>query len=153
MLQDRGEAVRPPPSPVEAILAQQPVLSGDVTDVYFSPEDRVGVKFARTISANPERKVICISFDGPTPFTKRECDGVQFFLAKSLYTNRMRHCLVPSHRKVSGEGLDVDHLPKILETDMVVQYHAWAVGTVVRIERVMGGGEPAPYFRVVSASN
>ena len=41
---------------------------------------------------------------------------------------------------------------RILDTDAVVQYHDWKVGTIVRVMRRFGGQEPIPYFRVVVAA-
>ena len=47
-------------------------------------------------------------------------------------------------------GVTREQLPRILDTDPVVRYHAWPCGAVVRVWRVFGGHEPIPYFRVVA---
>ena len=73
--------------------------------MYFYDESKIGVKFAREIKEQCDLKnvrSICISTDGPTPFTKRECDSsIQFILAKSLCMNVTKHKLVPKHEVVT----------------------------------------------------
>ena len=132
---------------------------GADVDVYVHNEDRVGVKFARSvleISAERECAAIIVSIDGATPFTRKECEGrgIQFMVARDLCTNITRHALVPKHERVESgpEGTTVEELPRILDTDRVVQYYNWPPGTVLRIWRHFGGHEPTPYFRVVTAT-
>jgi len=125
--------------------------------VYVCMEDRVGVKFARSVLdaavEAPSVSTIIVSIDGPTPFTRKECSAVQFFMAIDLCRNVTRHCLVPRHTRIDTAelpaGMTTERLPRLLETDRVVQYHAWPCGTVVKIKRVFGGYEPIDYFRVV----
>ena len=126
-------------------------------NVYIHGEERVGVKAARMILDECEEAgvtALLVSIDGPTPFTRKEFDGkaVQFMDARSLCYNVTRHALVPKHVRVEAPpaGVEVKSLPKLLETDAVVQYYGWPVGTVVRVSRCFGGHEPIPYFRVVS---
>lgn len=126
-------------------------------DIYVATDERVSVKFARHALDSRKRDdgwAIVVSVEGPTPFTKRECEGkpVQFLLARDIYVNVTRHALVPKHESMPGppDGVDVANLPRILENDPVVQWYNWPVGTVVRVWRVFGGHEPIPYFRVVS---
>lgn len=128
-------------------------------DVYIHTEDRVGVKFARTVLEASEKEgvyTIVVSLEGATPFTKKECDGrdIQFMIARDLFCNVTKHTLVPKHERMEAppQGIAAEHLPKILETDRIVQYFNWPVGTVVRIWRNFGGHEPVPYFRVVAAA-
>ena len=67
---------------------------GDDYDVYVHSEERVSVKAARAIleRSNGVRAIV-VSVEGPTPFTRRECDGqpVQFFTARELCVNVSRH--------------------------------------------------------------
>lgn len=169
MLHDRGCA------PVvfhgiSAVERDEPLFVGHREDrptvvVYFATEERVGVKTARSLiedarkrAADPE--VVVVSLEGPTPYTKRELEGnanVQFQMAKHLTANRARHRLVPPHRLVTPEeraalGAADSELPRILDTDPVVQYYMFPVGSVVRIDRSCGS-EVRPYFRLVVASS
>ena len=131
---------------------------GDVeTRVHICIEDRVGVKFARNVLESAQGgKCIIVSIDGPTPFTRKECNTVQFFTAIEMCKNVTHHCLVPQHTRIEASqlpgGMHVDRLPRLLSTDRVVQYHGWPCGTVVKIKRVFGGAEPIDYFRVVAAA-
>ena len=147
--------------------------------IYFHMDEKVGVKWLRSLlgdddameeghgqGAQDEEQskkrrgvhVVVISTDGPTPFTRKECEGkqVQFLLARHVCVNVTKHHLVPTHIRVDRppDGMTPNDLPKMFETDPIAQYYAWPPGTVVRIERRFGGHEPVPYFRVVSpASN
>lgn len=138
------------------VLAGTCSNTGARLTVHICTEDRVGVKFARSVLETSEEGVsnVIVSIDGPTPFTRKECQRVQFFTALELCKNVTRHCLVPAHTRIEADqlpgGMRVNNLPRILETDRVVQYYGWSCGTVVKIKRVMGGYEPINYFRVVS---
>lgn len=163
LVRDRGcTDVHRAARPLAAIVSGEPVLhgrEGATIDVFVSHDDKVGVKYARTVleSLDDGGLAIVVSLDGPTPFTRRECEGprLQFFTARSLCVNVTHHCLVPRHTRVDAVPVDVplDKLPRIIDTDPVVQYYGWPVGTVVRIERVFGGHEPMAYFRVVVAAS
>jgi DNA-directed RNA polymerase subunit H (RpoH/RPB5) len=124
--------------------------------VYIHNEERVGVKYARYVLDEGEQNGgfgIVISTDGPTPFTRRECEGkrIQFFLARDLYVNIVDHCLVPKHEAVSEppSGVKKEELPCMESTDKIAQYYDWTPGTIVKITRVFGGHEPIPYYRVI----
>lgn len=126
--------------------------------VYLHHEDRVGVKYARSIldaNKEPGTCIVIVSTEGPTPFTRRACSeygtAVQFMLVRDLCVNKTRHCLVPRHERVEAPppGVEVAQLPRILDQDKIVQYYNWPVGTVVRIRRCFGGHEPVDYYRVV----
>jgi len=174
MLEDRGcvQVQRCSVSQLcDVILAgEEPVVQGWKADgsrvvIYIHSEERIGVKFARSTiereHGNREDEKVCelalISCEGPTPFTRKECEGkgVQFLSAKHMCQNVTRHTLVPRHERIDKcpEGYRREHLPKLLESDAVVQYYNWSPGTVVRIERHFGGNEPIVYFRLVSAAN
>ena len=157
MLLDRGcLSVRASEDPVRDIVRGARVVwgtdgGGSTTDVYVSAEDKVAVKFVRGLP--PADCVVVVSVDGPTPYTRRECEKqrIQFVSCRRLYSNVTRHELVVPHVAVAAPAdVDVDDLPKIFDTDPVVQYYNWPVGTVVRTERFVGGHEPIPYFRVVT---
>ena len=75
---------------------------------------------------------------------------MQFFCARDLAVNVTRHALVPRHERVARAPAAAEHLPRILESDRVVQYYGWGAGTIVRVWRCFGGHEPTPYFRVVA---
>ena len=163
MLRDRGCARVTRAADRDAAVAEgQPLMrgrgGGREVDVYVHGEDKVGVKAARhalEARAHPGVEVVMISPDGPTPFTRKECeDAIQFFCARDVCVNVTRHALVPKHERVDAPppSIQIASLPKILETDRVVQYYAWPVGTVVRVWRCYGGHEPVPYFRVVAAA-
>jgi len=127
--------------------------NGECIRIHICTEDRVGVKFARAVLDVDESSTIVISIDGPTPFTRKECGTVQFFNAIELCKNVTHHCLVPKHERVTGselpDGIQEDRLPRLLESDRIVQYYAWPCGSVIKIKRIFGGYEPITYFRLV----
>ena len=167
MLADRGcSSVQCPDDINQAIDAGgTPALRGVTPsgkiDVYIHAEDKVGIKFARSVmeSYAPDDNVciIIVSLEGPTPFTRKECEGknIQFMLVKDVCVNKTRHQLVPKHTKVDSppHGIAVDNLPKIMDTDPIVQYYNFPRGSILKVERVFGGHEMVPYFRVVTAAN
>lgn len=162
MMQDRGcERVTRADNLLGAVKAGAAVLrarGGVDVNVYVHAEERVGVKAARAVLDECEEAgvtAVVVSAEGPTPFTRKECDGkpVQFFEARSLCYNVTRHALVPKHERAEAPpGVAPRSLPKLPETDPVVQYYGWPPGTVVRVWRCFGGHEPIPYFRVVSTA-
>lgn len=159
MLQDRGcQDIDIAKSPLRCISQQLPIFTSNSTYVYFHDEAKIGVKFAREIKEQNDIKnvrSICISTDGPTPFTKRECDSsIQFFLAKTLCMNVTKHRLVPKHEAVTEvpNVTDVSLLPSMLDTDAICQYYDWPIGTVVKITRTFGGHEPVFYWRLIVPS-
>lgn len=160
MLTDRGcRTISVSPDPAQSAVNGEAVLKGETVWVYFHHEERVGVKFVRALLEESERegvKVVCLSIDGPTPFTKKECDGklIQFLSMATMCNNVTKHFLVPKHVPLFEYSKeDSANLPKIFDTDAVVQYYDWPVGTVVRVERVFGGHEPIPYLRVVCTAS
>ena len=130
-------------------------------DVFIHTDERIGVKYARSVIDECEERgtrAILVSIDGPTPFTRRECEGrlVQFFLARDMCVSIVDHCLVPKHERIEASELPPNvnraDLPRMEQTDKIAQYYDWPVGTIVRIVRVFGGHEPIMYYRVVVAS-
>jgi len=124
-------------------------------DIYFHKEERIGVKFLRTILDDSQSdENIIISLEGPTTFTKREAEdtNVQFFTFRELFTNIVKHSVVPKHERVSADSIpwSANELPKISIVDPVVKYYNFPIGTFVKITRVLGTHEPHPYYRVVS---
>ena len=168
MLRDRGLAdVARAADPVRCALQGEWVVRGGPhsdphTLVYLCPEDKVSVKYARGVlerGADAEDRLV-VSLGGPTAFTRRECEAataarIQFLPVSFLCRNPTRHALVPAHERVDAACLPPtvapDALPRLLETDAMVQYHRWPPGSVVRIVRHFGGHEPIVYFRTVVA--
>lgn len=141
-----------------------PVMEGydankGVTRVFVHPEERVSVKSARTMIQTYGEKdyLVIVSVEGPTSFTKKECEdkNVQFLLAKDVCVNKSKHHLVPKHVMVPcpPPHTTVESLPKILDTDPIVQYYNFPKGSILKIERVFGGHETVTYFRVVVSAN
>lgn len=161
MLRDRGcTNVQRTDYPLTCIRDASAVLIGERPDthVYICDDEKVGVKYARMIlEKSRDVSVVVISVDGPTSFTRRESDTIQFFLAKDMCFNVTHHSLVPKHNIVSRDELapsvQVEQLPRILDTDPIVRYYDWPVGTVVRVSRCYAGHEPIPFYRCVSASS
>lgn len=154
MLTDRGCVdVARATHVLPAIEEGLPVVSSAGMDLYVHVEDKVGVKFARYVLERG-RNAVVVSVDGPTAFTKKECESraIQFMSARTLLENVTRHCLVPTHERVTSlpDGLEPAQLPKLLDSDPIAQYHDWPVGTLVRITRVFGGHQPAPFYRIVA---
>jgi DNA-directed RNA polymerase subunit H (RpoH/RPB5) len=156
MLADRGcTGVARTPQTMNALEEGRPVFTAGEVDLYVHLEDKVGVKFARQVLER-ERKAVVVSVDGPTTFAKKECEGrgVQFMNARAMLENVTRHCLVPTHEHITSlpDGLEPMQLPKLLDSDPIVQYHNWPVGTLVRITRVFGGHQPTPFYRIVASA-
>lgn len=125
--------------------------------LYIPQEDKVGIKAARVfINDASDVSVVVVSLDGPTPVSKKECEGkdIQFLSARDMCVNRSRHCLVPKHTRVEAppDGLKEESLPRILDSDPIVQYYGFPVGTVLRVDRVFCGNEVVPYYRLVTRS-
>ena len=156
MLKDRGcAAVSWCEEEVEGGILFLRGRGGEEVDVFLLSEPKVGVKQARAIlDKSGERNVVLVSLEGATPFTKKECEGrtVQFMLARDLCVNVTKHSLVPTHTMVDSPppNMSVEQLPRILDTDPIVQYYRWPIGSVVKVCRVFAGNEEIPYFRVVA---
>ena len=136
--------------------------------VYVCTEGKVGVKAVRRIcdegQAREDDTILLISANGLTPFASRYLTQatrsihVQVMKAVQLAHNILSHKLVPPHRALTPTekkdlltALDcsVRELPKIRESDPIVQYCGWSPGTVIRIERRMGNLEMETYYRAV----
>lgn len=157
MLVDRGyENVVASPDPWSDVVSGSPVVTSTGCHVLFHNEAKVGVKVIRSFMEETEEtqeRLVCISVEGPTPYTKAEVSGgrVQFLLARSMSFNPTRHHLVPEHVVVTDHTRHHSFLPKILQSDPITVYYDWPLGTVVKIVRRFGGHGPVPYYRVVSA--
>jgi len=160
MLHDRGYTIITMDGDIEKhIMENKYVLSATdsnnkrILHVYIHSEDKIGIKYARLmIGQSSNAQILCISIDGPTPFTKKDAgDRIQYMSCNRLCANLTKHCLVPKHERigVDGHNFEKDKLPKLLVSDPIVQYYDWKVGDVIRIRRVFGGGEPHDYYRVV----
>lgn len=134
-------------------------------DVFFHSEEKVGVKQLRSwCETSLASKLIIVSLDGPTSFTKKEAEqderDLQFFTFKELCANISRHVLVPKHEYVSDEEaqkhnelLNKDELPKLFSNDKICLYYAFSIGDIIRITRMIAYNEPVVYYRVVCAPN
>lgn len=162
MLRDRGcGSVNRVADVGDVFDSVTPAVSGWVDeekgwDVFLLSEERVGVKVARAIleQLGKDRVAVIVSVDGPTPFTRRECEGkaVEFFTARELVVNVTHHALVPAHQIDTECTIAPELLPIVLESDPVVRYYAWPRGTRVRVMRCFGGHEPIPYVRIVAGA-
>lgn len=162
MLRDRGcHTVTSACNCAHAVATTAPVLEGErdagCIKVFIGDDDKVGVKYARSVFDMAKGcDVVIVSSEGPTPFTRKEYDNtnVTFMLARDLCFNVTRHALVPKHEVVVSlpEGLTPEQLPKILNTDPIVVYYDWPIGTVIRVRRRYAGHEPIVYFRCVTES-
>ena len=126
--------------------------------MYFHNEDRVGVKHLRTWMENATNdKVIIVSIDGPTSFTRRETDdkysNVSYFTFRDVCVNITRHKLVPKHQRVDAcavpNNVSLEHLPVLYTNDKVAQYYDFDSGDIIRITRTAGVQEPIYYYRIV----
>lgn len=161
MLNDRGCIQVEQNGTIEECMEQNlPILFGrgaQNINVFFHNEERVGVKFLRTIfdQGITVDKVIILSLDGPTTFTKKEADNfpVQFFLFKDLFVNITKHQIVPKHELCTDQiPWSNGELPKLFESDPIVQYYDFPLGSVVKIYRTLGAHEPIDYYRLVCTS-
>ena len=133
---------------------------GHVVHTFFHNEEKVGVKHLRMwLDGCVADKIIIVSLDGPTAFTKKEAENshtnVKFFCFKDVCVNITRHSLVPPHEKVKESEIPFEltdkrkELPHIWTNDKVVQYYAFEPGDVIRIRRTSGSQEPTYYYRMV----
>lgn len=169
MTKDRGYERVSVVSDVKAALESGllPVVQGrgkggeeeEILSIYIYTEEKVGIKYLRTMEEHRKKRetVLIVSIDGPTPFARKECEEsrIQFMNAKSLCVNKTHHFLVPLHTLVDSppDNVPLDSLPKILDTDPIVQYYDFPKGSIVRIVRRFGGHEVVPYFRMVAAAS
>lgn len=134
--------------------------------VFFDMDDKVGIKFVRTIrEAHPDTLLIVVSSEGPTSFAKKEINDpwgeqLQFFTYKELTRNVSRHELVPTHEALGATerseliaryNLKLEQLPPLLVHDPVRRYYDFRRGDVVRIMRRGVGQEFVPFYRLVQA--
>lgn len=160
MLTDRGcTRIEETGDIIESMEQNEPVLKGrdgKKIDVYFYNEERVGVKIMRSLlEENTVDKIIILSLDGPTTFTRKEAEGlpVQFFLLKDLFINITKHEIVPKH-ELCTETLPWSNseLPKIFSSDPIIQYYDFPVGSILKISRTVGAHEPCVYYRLICSS-
>lgn len=157
MLFDRGcKEVEKTENLLETMEQNEPVLrgrNGKNIDVFFYTEERVGVKFLRNVVDNTMiDKTIILSLDGPTTFTKKESEQlpIQFFTFKDLSVNITTHKIVPKH-ELCDDNLQWsnEELPKLYSWDPIVQYYDFPVGSIIKIYRTIGSGEPQIYYRLI----
>lgn len=120
---------------------------------FYTDEPKVGVKYVRQLVDVEKDGVIIVSHEGPTSCTRKTFESaVEFFTIKELLYNVTKHALVPKHEAINELPNDItkEQLPKILRTDPIVRFHAWQIGTVVRITRVFGSHAVEYNYRVVT---
>tara|TARA_A100001015_G_scaffold316676_1_gene431650 strand:- start:2957 stop:3541 length:585 start_codon:yes stop_codon:yes gene_type:complete len=161
MISDRGYTDIEETHDLENALEEcLPVLRGykisECIDIYFYNEERVGVKFIRNIleSSTELNKIIIVSLDGPTAFTRKESEknNIEFFLFKNLCVNITRHDIVPKHELALEVPWTEKELPKIYTNDFIVQYYNFPVNSIVKISRTFGCHEPSVFYRIVCES-
>ena len=176
MMQDRGLRVVDTCASEEQLMRRidecKPLLratKGDdaqaTTLVFLDAEERTGVRLVRTLcEAHADATLCVINADGATPFTKREFaanSDVEFWQVHELLSNPTRHALVPKHVALTADEVAAmqeqrcilpHQWPTILASDILVRWHHFPKGTVVRIERKGLGSERDDYFRKVVAS-
>jgi len=158
MLSDRKyQGISVAQDPLDAVITCKPIITASsprALHIYMCGDDRIGVKFIRSLEAADKVQLILVSTEGPTSFAKKECNPktTQFLLARQVVTNVTHHALVPKHTELQTlpPHLTPDRLPKMLESDAVAQYYNWKHGTLVRIERNFGGDEPSTFYRIVT---
>lgn len=136
--------------------------------VLAGTKPRVGVRVLRAIAREKESEGIALAIlilqEGLTPFAKTELAadpqcGIEIFTGGELGFNVTQCQLVPPHTAVDDAAwaaivaetptLTPDCLMSILTTDPVVRYYGWPPGTVVRVDRNMGGQQVFPVYRRV----
>lgn len=130
-----------------------------LVEAHFCPDEKVGVKFMRSLlSESPADRLVIVSAEGPTSFTRKEADvRVQFFCYAQLAFVVIRHALVPLHERMGQAqikelGVSPSSFPRMLASDAVAQYYAYRPGDVIRITRTIGASEPYFYYRRVVAA-
>lgn len=173
LVYDRGYRNITTYDPYHGCTQNSPVIkandgNGNEVFVYWHNEERVGIKFIRQLDEihlknNKKRTVVLLSIDGPTAFSKKECDirnWIQLLLYKELYVNITKHSMVPPHRKLQDEEIedlkkryglstDMQELPKMSINDPVSKYYKYDRGSVVEIKRSVGTLEETKYYRLV----
>lgn len=157
---------------MEKIKTNSPILVGHQeskrVSLFILNDEKIGVKLARQIIEDHEGKLIIISLEGPTAFTKKEiasypdCGNVIFFTISDLVNNISRHSLVPKMRKLDPEEkksicqkYNVDegdcpkHFPNMLREDPMRKYYDFQKGDLIEIKRKGIGYEEMVYYRCV----
>jgi len=145
---------------------------GEALLVYFTAENKVGVRTIRRIQTECEaaacKHVILVTEDGLTPFAQKELDNpekaatatsVEIFKRKELSFCVVDHTLVPPHVPLSaGEkrallqklGCKAAALPRIKDSDPVCRFMRFSPGSVLKITRNIGTSSEEYYRLVVS---
>lgn len=144
-----------------AVQAGTPVIIGRSEDgaylhIFFHGEDRVGVKFMRSLDekySSGDIEVVVVSIEGPTTCTKKETlelrPWVQMLTFNDVFINVTKHCLVHKHRRMDPEeiaslrsrfGLSEKNqeLPKLSSTDPVAKYYRFRKNDIIEISRPTG---------------
>jgi DNA-directed RNA polymerase I, II, and III subunit RPABC1 len=136
---------------------------------FFATDVKVPVRkireYVQFMKENQVTHAVIVHAHQITPGAKSELNqyNIQTFQAKELFHNITRHALVPRHEKLKTDH-DIqavmkryhiqskNEFPIYYTSDPMVKYFGWQPGTVVKIERALGGlKEPEVYYRMVKA--
>lgn len=155
------------------IKSTKPILQGQMNDekilVFIVSDEKIGVKLARQIIDENDGKLVIISIEGPTAFTKKEItsqsdnSNVTFFTFAELINNISKHKLVPEMKKLTPEEKRIicqemnvkeenciTHFPNMLREDPIRKYFDYQKGDLIEIKRKGLGYEGMMYYRCVT---
>lgn len=138
--------------------------------VYFATDIKVPVKkireYIQHMEENKVNHAVIVHAHQITPGAKSELTQkkIETFQSKELFENITRHTLVPRHEQVKTDQevqaimkqyhiQSKNEFPIYYTSDPVVRYYGWEPGTVVKIERRLGGlKDPEIYYRIVRSA-
>ena len=126
----------------------------------FHTESRIGVKTLRQLRENLDKRMLIVSSEGPTAFTRKECDDprIEFWTFSELLFNITKFAISPKHSLVDSAEeaalakkyhMNKDQWPKMYHTDPMCRYYNFPVGALVCIDRKFY--TPHRYYRRVIA--
>lgn len=148
----------------------QPIVTGKNSplkqdaNVYFYIENKIGIKYLRTIMDKHQDTITCIiSIEGPTTFTKRDArdqQNIQFPTYRQLFNDISKHQMIPQHRLLNEHEKSIvkdkfniqndSQWPRLLQKDPVSMFYHFQKGDVIEIFRKgIGGQESSLYYRIV----
>jgi DNA-directed RNA polymerase subunit H (RpoH/RPB5) len=138
--------------------------------VYFATDIKVHVKkireYIQHMEENKVNHAVIVYAHQITPGAKSELTQkkIETFQSKELFENITRHALVPRHEQVQTDQevqsimkkfhiQSKNEFPIYYTSDPVVRYYGWDPGTVIKIERRLGGlKDPEIYYRIVRSA-
>lgn len=162
MLEDRGYTIAEVNVNNPAIVATRGTDKEDDEEchVIIHDEARIGVKALRNVLLDLTHRIIFVSSEGPTSFTRKECSDlrIEFWTFAQLMFNISRFAITPRHCALSADeertvtekyNAEGNNWPKIYSTDPMCRYYNFPVGSLIRIERTFYA--PHVYYRRVIA--